>query len=194
MSMISRLGLDGVSSRKAFVAGVTAARHSSRSGPSTSVQPTPKRGSRSSTTQRQDPNSARAATTWSPALTWPMIAAVTAAMPVAVACPISAPSSDGHALFEHGRGRVGIPRVAVARLLVEKACLGALGALVDETLREKQRLRGLTVGGAGLSLVDEARFNAMGLCGWLCHAAILATFDKKNNRLFGRIRCRASCG
>ena len=70
-----------------------AAFHAAKSVPFTSVEVTPKRGSHSSITQRQEPNSALAATTWSPALTSPISAVVTAAMPVAVERAASAPSS-----------------------------------------------------------------------------------------------------
>ena len=65
-----------------------------RSVPSTSVASTPNRGHISSTTYRHDPNSARAATMWSPALRLERIAADTAAMPDAVARAASAPSSN----------------------------------------------------------------------------------------------------
>ena len=93
-SYTSSVGLVGVSRNSTLVFGRTAARHWSRSAPSTSVVSTPKRGSTSSMMYRQEPNSARAATTWSPARTWPIIAAVTAAMPLAVARAASAPSSS----------------------------------------------------------------------------------------------------
>ena len=61
--------------------------------PSTSVVSMPYFGSKVSITQRQEPNSARAATTWSPARAVHSSAAVTAAMPDAVARASSAPSS-----------------------------------------------------------------------------------------------------
>ncbi len=77
-----------------MVFGRTAAFHWSRSSPSTKVEATPKRGRKSSTTQRQEPNSALAATTWSPARTWPTSEVVTAAMPLAVARAASAPSNS----------------------------------------------------------------------------------------------------
>ena len=92
MSRISSVGLVGLSRKKVFVLGRTAARHCARSSPSTRVEATPNRGKSSSTTQRHDPNSAFAATTWSPARTCPISAAVTAAMPLAVARAASAPS------------------------------------------------------------------------------------------------------
>ncbi len=93
MSMISSVGLVGLSRKKLLVFARTAWRHWSRSSPSTSVEATPKRGSSSSITQRQDPNRAFAATTWSPARNCPTMAAVTAAMPLAVARAASAPSN-----------------------------------------------------------------------------------------------------
>ena len=61
--------------------------------PSTSVVSMPYFGISVSITQRHEPNSARAATTWSPARAEHSIAAVTAAMPDAVARASSAPSS-----------------------------------------------------------------------------------------------------
>jgi hypothetical protein len=94
MSTRSSVGLAGVSKKKALVLGRTARSHASRSRPSTSVEAMPKRGQRSSTTYRHDPNSARAATTWSPALRKQSSEAVTAAMPVAVARAAPAPSSS----------------------------------------------------------------------------------------------------
>ena len=93
MSITSSIGLVGDSRKNALVFFRTASFQASRSVPSTSVEATPKRGSHSSTTQRQEPNSAFAATTWSPARTMPISAVVTAAMPVAVARAASAPSS-----------------------------------------------------------------------------------------------------
>jgi hypothetical protein len=50
MSRISSVGLVGLSRKKTFVSGRTAARQSSRLVPSTSVEATPKRGSNSSIT------------------------------------------------------------------------------------------------------------------------------------------------
>jgi hypothetical protein len=93
MSITSSVGLAGLSRKNAFVSSRTASRQAERSGPSTRVERTPKRGSHSSITQRQEPNRALAATTWSPALSWPIRAAVTAAMPVAVARAACAPST-----------------------------------------------------------------------------------------------------
>ena len=52
----------------------------------------PNFGSNVETIQWHDPNSARAATTRSPAFRWDSIAAFTAAMPVAVVRQASAPS------------------------------------------------------------------------------------------------------
>ena len=57
---------------------------------------------------RQEPNSALAATTWSPALSWPSMEAVTAAMPVAVARAASAPSSK--AMRCSNMATVGLPK------------------------------------------------------------------------------------
>jgi hypothetical protein len=94
MSSTSSVGLVGLSRKNALVLGRTACFHWSRSSPSTSVEATPKRGRNSSITQRHEPNSALAATTWSPARTCPISAVVTAAMPLAVARAASAPSNS----------------------------------------------------------------------------------------------------
>jgi hypothetical protein len=93
MSISSSVGLDGLSRKKARVSGRTAARHASRSGPSTSVEATPKRGRKSAMTYWHEPNKAREATTWSPARRSQRSAAVTAAMPLAIARAASAPST-----------------------------------------------------------------------------------------------------
>ena len=76
-----------------MVFGLTAFSQLAMSVPSTSVASMPYFGASVSTTQRQEPNSARAATIWSPALALHRSAAVTAAMPDAVARASSAPSS-----------------------------------------------------------------------------------------------------
>ena len=94
MSMISRSGLAGLSRNSTRVVGRTAARQASRSGPSTTVVSTPKRGSHSLTIQRHDPNSARLATRWSPARSRPCSASATALIPEPVERQASAPSSS----------------------------------------------------------------------------------------------------
>ena len=92
MSITSSVGLVGLSRKKSFVFGRTAFSQFSIFVPSTSVASIPYFGISVSTTQRQEPNSARAATTWSPALALHRSAAETAAMPEAVARASSAPS------------------------------------------------------------------------------------------------------
>jgi hypothetical protein len=76
--------------------------------PSTSVWVMPKRGRICSTTCRQEPNMARAATTWSPVLSDDRNTAETAAMPVAVARPTGAPSSS--AMRASNIETVGLPK------------------------------------------------------------------------------------
>ncbi len=63
MSYTSSVGLVGVSMKNALVFFCTAFFQAEMSVPFTSVDVTPKRGSHSSITQRQEPNSALAATT-----------------------------------------------------------------------------------------------------------------------------------
>ena len=93
MSITSSVGLVGLSRKNSFVFGLTAFSHSSGLVPSTRVVSIPYFGSKVSITQRHEPNSARADTTWSPARAVHSIAAETAAMPDAVARASSAPSS-----------------------------------------------------------------------------------------------------
>ena len=69
-----------------------ASRQASRSVPSISSVSIPKRGKMSAMIYWQEPKSARAATTRSPAFNWHIIDAKTAAMPLAVARQASAPS------------------------------------------------------------------------------------------------------
>ena len=73
--------------------GRTAAAQAAGSVASTKVTSTPNRGIHCERIQRQDPNRARPATTWSPARTRPCRATCTADMPEAVARQTSAPSS-----------------------------------------------------------------------------------------------------
>ena len=94
MSVTSRRGLAGVSANSTRVFGRTAARQAPRSGPSTKVTSTPKRGAHWLRIQRQEPNRARPATTWSPARRRPVSATCTAAMPEEVVRQNSAPSSS----------------------------------------------------------------------------------------------------
>ncbi len=94
MSAISSRGLAGLSRNTARVVSRMAAVQAASSRPSTRVQSTPNRGSQLARIQRQEPNRARLATTWSPAFTNPIRAMVTAAMPEAVVRQASAPSSN----------------------------------------------------------------------------------------------------
>ncbi len=93
MSTSSSIGLEGVSRNTACAPSASASRHWSRSAPSTKRQSIPKRGRISPTMILQEPNSARQATTRSPAVSWQASAAKTAAMPLAVPRQASAPSS-----------------------------------------------------------------------------------------------------
>ena len=93
MSTSSCIGLLGVSKNTAAVGTDRAARHCSRSAPSTNTVSTPHRGRISSRMTKHDPNSARDDTTRSPAPHSAAIAVNTAAIPDAVAKHASAPSS-----------------------------------------------------------------------------------------------------
>ncbi len=93
MSTSSIIGLLGVSKKTAVVGTDSASRHWSRSAPSTKTVSTPHRGKISSRMTKHDPNSARDATTRSPAPHRAAIAVNTAAIPEAVAKHASAPSS-----------------------------------------------------------------------------------------------------
>ena len=92
-STTSIVGLAGVSKKKTLVFGRTASANCCGSRASITVVSTPKRGSRLSVSQRQEPKAARPWTIWSPALTWHRIAAVIAAMPDDMVRQASAPSS-----------------------------------------------------------------------------------------------------
>ena len=102
----------------------------------------PKRGSRVETIQWQEPNSAREATTRSPAFRCASSAACTAAMPVAVARQASAPSISGQPLLQHGDGRVAEAGILVMLDRAGEGGLGLLGAVVDEAGGEEERLGG----------------------------------------------------
>ena len=107
MSTTSSVGFDIDSRKTSLVPGRSAARHWSRSVPSTKVTSMPKRGSRVSQMKRQEPKRARAATTWSPASSREKSAPCTAAMPEAVAKASSAPSSP--AMRSSNMRTVGLP-------------------------------------------------------------------------------------
>jgi hypothetical protein len=94
MSTISCMGFDGDSKKTAVVGSAKAARHCSRSGPSTNTVSTPQRGRISFRITKQEPNSDRAATTRSPAASSAPRAVKTADMPDAVAKHASVPSSS----------------------------------------------------------------------------------------------------
>ena len=106
MSITSSVGFDTVSKKHAFVPGVTAARHWSRSVPSTSTTSTPN-FFRMSSTYRHDPKSCREDTTLSPGLTIAISAPLTAAIPEAVAKASSVPSRD--AIRSSNMRLVGLP-------------------------------------------------------------------------------------
>ena len=78
-----------------------------------------------------------------------------------------------HPLFEHGRGRIGISRIAVAGLLVEEPRFGAFGVIVDEPLRQEQRFRRFSKRAADLPVMHQAGFEAMVGCVALCHGGNL---------------------
>ena len=64
----------------------------------------------------------------------------------------------GHALLQHGDGRVREAGILEARILVQEARLALLGAVIDMALRQEQRLGGLAelrAHGAGM---DEPCF------------------------------------
>uniref|UniRef100_UPI00311F889F hypothetical protein n=1 Tax=Thauera sp. SDU_THAU2 TaxID=3136633 RepID=UPI00311F889F len=107
MSITSSVGLVGLSRKKTLVFLRTAPSQLARSRPSISVHSIPYFGASVSTTQRQEPKRARAATIWSPAFNWQRMAAETAAMPEAVARASSAPSSM-HMRFSN-MSLVGLP-------------------------------------------------------------------------------------
>ena len=93
------------------------------------------------------------------------------------------PFERGHALLEGIDGGIGVPAVAVARLLVQEAPFGALGALVDEALGQEQRFRRLAEGRAIMALMDKAGFEVVFVFLRQGHEPILKLFFKKNNRL-----------
>ena len=65
---MSIVGLAGVSKKNNFVSGRTASSNACGSRASTIVAPIPNFGSSVSVSHRHEPNAARPATTWSPAL------------------------------------------------------------------------------------------------------------------------------
>ena len=91
---MSSVGLAGVSKKNTLVSGRIAASQAALSALSITVVWMPNLGSRLSTSQRQEPKAARAATTWSPAESWQSSAVVIAAIPLACARQASAPSSS----------------------------------------------------------------------------------------------------
>ena len=111
--------------------------------PSTSVASMPYFGASVSTTQRQEPNSARAATIWSPALRCTEDRRRHRRHAGGRGARILGAFQRAHALFEHVDGRVGVARIDEARLLALEARFGRLRALVDIALGEVHRLGGL---------------------------------------------------
>ena len=91
--MISRVGFDGVSRKTTVAPGANALSQASRSRPSISTVSIPNRGRISTMTYWQEPKRAREETILSPALSWHISAAKTAAIPLAVPRQTSAPSS-----------------------------------------------------------------------------------------------------
>ncbi len=69
----------------------------------------------------------------------------------------------GHAGFEHVDGRIGEARIQIARLGADEARLALLGAVVDEALGEKQRLRRFAELRAQRAGVDQAGLGMQGL-------------------------------
>ena len=69
----------------------------------------------------------------------------------------------GHALLEHGDGRIGEARILVARVLVLEAPLGGERAVVDVALGEEQRLRGLAELRAQRAGMDQTGLGAVTL-------------------------------
>ena len=96
--------------------------------PSTSVASMPYFGVSVSTTQRQEPNSARAATIWSPAFTLAQERRRDRRHAGRRGARVFRAFQRAHALFEHVDGRVGVARIDEARLLALEARFGGFGA------------------------------------------------------------------
>ena len=108
ISTRSSIGLDG-DSKKTSLAGVaSAARHWSKSVPSTNSVVTPQRGRMSFRIAYQAPNSARLASTRSTLSSWQASAAKTPTMPVPVARQVTAPLERRQPCLQHRDGRVAI--------------------------------------------------------------------------------------
>src|SRR5262249_40143674 len=133
----------GVSRNSIRVSGRIAFSQAPASVPSTSVWVMPKRGRICSTTCRQEPNMALAATTWSPVFRAERNVADTAAMPVAVARPASGPSRRPLRATEMGGGGVPAPVLLIPAGLALETGFGFLSRLIGITGGEKQRLGGL---------------------------------------------------
>jgi hypothetical protein len=96
-STSSCIGFDGVSKNTTFAGVASAASHCARSWPSTRSVVTPQRGRIDVRIWKHEPNSAREATTRSPARSIDASALNTADMPLAVVRAASAPSSSAAA-------------------------------------------------------------------------------------------------
>ncbi len=91
----------------------------------------------------------------------------------------------GHALLEHGHGRVGIARIDVTRRLAGEARLALLGARIDIALGEEQRLRRLAELRAQRAGMNQLGFGAVGLLGRRGHVALLAATFVANKKPAG---------
>ena len=87
----------------------------------------------------------RDATTWSPARSWLIKDAKTAAMPVAVAWQASGALDQRKTVLEHGDGGVTEAAVDVAGLLIRRARIALFGGLVDEARGQVERLVGFAM-------------------------------------------------
>ena len=89
------------------------------------------------------------------------IAAVTAAMPVAVARAASAPSQLDHAALEHRHVGIGEARIEIPVLVALETRFALLGTVVDEALGEKHGLGGFAELGTDGAGMDQSGLGAV---------------------------------
>ena len=134
--------------------------------PSTSVASMPYFGASVSITQRQEPNSARAATMWSPALQAAQDGRRHRRHARRRGAGVFGAFQRAHALLEHVDGRVGVARIDEAGLLALEARLGGLGGVVDIALRQVHRFRCLADAGSAACPNARAGLRASSCASW----------------------------
>ena len=143
MSITSSVGLVGLSRKNSLVFGPDRLFPVLDVRPSTSVALMPYFGINVSMTQRQEPNSALAATMWSPAVQAAEDRRGDGRHARCHRAGVLRAFQRAHALLEHIDGRIGIARIDETGLLALETRFRAFGRVVDVALRHVDRFRRL---------------------------------------------------